>query len=320
MIDKRRTGEEKAMNSSTTVLVTGAGGFLGTHTVERLLGEGCRVRAVDRDEKKIRDNLGAIANDPALAVEIDDLLTISPEDSLFSGVDYLFHCAGIADHAPSMREPELYMEGNVMAFVRVLEAARFHSMKRVVNPSSAAVYGTATWPTREDHPKNPVSPYGFTKWMAEMAGQHWNQVFGVPTVSFRIFNGYGSRAFRYGVVSIFLNKRLAGETVILSGDGNQKRDFIYITDIVDAFVRGAHRAADGAVYNLGSGRPRTLNDLVKAMGLSVEHGPSRPGEPEVICADISKITADLSWSPKVSLEQGVANLLAENGLVPTPVP
>jgi UDP-glucose 4-epimerase len=297
------------MSSQPTALVTGAGGFLGSHTVERLLVEGFRVRALDRDEKKTLGNLGAAANDPALTLEITDLLATAPEDSLFSGVDYLFHCAGIVDHAPSMKEPELYMEANVIALVRALEAARVQSMKRVINPSSAAVYGTAEWPTREDHPKNPVSPYGLTKWMAELAAQHWSRVFDVPTVSFRIFNGYGPRAYRNGVVSVFLDKCLAGETVTLSGDGNQKRDFIYISDIIDAFVNGAHHAEDGAVYNLGSGQPRTLNDLVKAMGLSVEYGPSNPGEPEVICADISKIKADLGWSAKVSLEEGIAKTL-----------
>lgn len=304
------------MNSKTTALVTGAGGFLGSHVVERLLAEGCKVQAVDRDQEKVLANLGTSANDAKLAVEILDLLETAPEDAVYSGVDYLIHCAGIADHAPSMKDPELYMNANVMAFIRVLEAARFQSIKRVIKPSSAAVYGQAEWPTPENHPKNPVSPYGLTQWMAEEAARHWSDVFGVPTVSFRIFNGYGPRAYRNGVVSAFLDKRLAGETAILTGDGNQKRDFIYISDIVDAFIKGADQAEDGAVYNLGSGQPRTLNDLVKAMGLTVEYSPARPGEPEVICADTTKIKKDLSWSPEVSLEEGISALLAESGLSP----
>ncbi len=301
-----------AMNgrSGKRIIVTGAAGFLGSHTVERLLAEGYQVRALDLDEGRFARRMGATANDPRLAFEQRDLLDIAPEDGLFADTMYLFHCAGIADHAPSMKEPERYLKAHVMAVARVLEAGRRHGYAKVIYPSSAAVYGIAEWPTREDHPIRPVNVYGLTKWMGEELVATWSRLLGVPTIAFRIFNGYGPGAETGSAINFFIKKKVANEPIRILGDGTQKRDFIYISDIVDAFLRGAQSDIDGAVYNLGTGTLHTVLDTVRLITDKIEFGPAREGEPSVICPDISRIRKDLGWQPAVPLADGVRLTMA----------
>ena len=291
-------------------LVTGAAGFLGSHTVEALLARGDRVRALDLPDARFEASLGALLGHPALTVDRRDLLSIAAADPVFQGVDAIYHCAGIADHVPSMQVPERYMQANVMALVRVLEAARHHEVRKVINASSAAVYGIAQAPTAEDHPINPVNPNGLTKWMAEEAFAHWSKVFDVATISFRIFNCYGPRATASGPVGFFLQKAAAGEPLTVTGDGTQERDFIHVADVVAAFLAGAASERGGTAYNLGSGTPETVNRLAELVGGTIQYIAPRPGEPKVILADTTRIRAELGWAPKVSLAEGIAALKA----------
>jgi UDP-glucose 4-epimerase len=299
------------MSTNTKIaLVTGAAGYLGSHTVDKLLCRGYKVRGIDLPNARFEANLGAQLNCPSLKIEPADILSIDPEAAIFADTDYIFHCAGIADHIASFSEPERYIDVNVKAVVRVLEAARYHNVTKVIYPSSAAVYGTAEWPTSEEHPINPGNPYGFSKWLGELAINHWHQVFGVPSISYRIFNGYGPRAETSGVVGAFLKRRRAEQPIGILGDGSALRDFIYVSDIVDAFLLGAESDVAGRVYNIASGSPRSVKELAELMGCEIEYGPAREGEPPVICGDISKIMTDLGWKPSVSLEDGIKSLLS----------
>jgi UDP-glucose 4-epimerase len=292
-------------NIKKIAIVTGASGFLGSHTVERLLADGYRVRATDIDETRFNRNLGSVADDPNLSVEICDLFDIEAESSFFAGASYLYHCAGLVDHVPSMKNPEKYLKINVLAVARALEGARYHGYAKVIYPSSAAVYGAAEWPTREDHLIRPSNPYGLSKWMGEELIESWNTIFGVPTLGFRIFNGYGPRAEFGSVINFFLRKKLADEPITITGDGSQRRDFIFATDIVDAFIRGAESNKSGEIYNLGHGKLHTLIDTARLISDDIEFIPSRPNDPEVICPDITKVQKDLDWTPKVKLKDGL---------------
>jgi UDP-glucose 4-epimerase len=291
-------------------LVTGAGGFLGSHTVAALLARGDRVRALDLPQARFETSLGDLLDHPALTLDRRDLLDIPADDAVFEGVDAIFHCAGIADHVPSMQFPERYMHANVMAVVRVLEAARQHKIATVINASSAAVYGIATAPTSEDHPINPVNPYGLTKWMAEEACAHWSKVFGVRAISFRIFNCYGARATASGPIGFFLKNAANGLPLTITGDGTQERDFIHVDDVVSAFLAGAASGVGGTAFNLGSGTPETINHLAELIGGTIQYIPPRPGEPRIILADTTRIRSELGWSPKVSLAEGIRRLKA----------
>lgn len=291
-------------------IVTGASGFLGSHTVERLLADGFHVRALDMDEDRFARRLRTAAGDRRLSFAQCDILDVEPGDRLFADAAYLFHCAGIADHVPSMKEPERYLKAHVMAVARVLEAARHHRYAKVVYPSSASVYGIAEWPTSENHPIHPVNVYGLTKWMGEELIAAWSRMLGVPALSFRIFNGYGPRAETGSAINFFIKKKFADEPIRIYGSGSQKRDFIYISDIVEAFVRGALSDCSSGVYNLGTGQLHTVLEVARLISDNIEFGPERPGEPPVICPDTTRIVRDFDWQPVVTLEEGVGKTLA----------
>lgn len=293
--------------SQPVSLVTGAAGFLGSHVVEGLIAQGHRVHALDLPGARFAANLAAVQTHPALEIIERDLMSIPAEDSFFSGIDTIFHCAGNPDHIASMKQPEPFIQANVTTVVRVLEAARHHGMKKVIYPSSAAVYGTAVPPTREDHPINPDNPYALTKWMGEEACLHWSDFFKVPTLSFRVFNGYGPRSAG-GPVNFFIRRKRNGETLTVTGTGEQTRDFIYVSDVVDALIAGAQSDRSGEAYNLATGIPQSVLQLAQLVGGEIQHVEPRP-EPPVILADVSKIKTHLGWEPKVSLAEGVALML-----------
>ena len=290
-------------------LVTGGAGTIGSQSVIHLLAEGFKVRALDLPSADFSTHLGPHLENPSLSIDLRDVLEVPSDDSLFANVDFLFHCAGIADPIPSLSKPEAYVRTNVLGVTRVLEGARLNGVKKVIYPSSAAVYGTAAWPTREDHPINPIHPYGLTKYMGELVLQHWFKVFRVPTLCFRIFNAYGPDATTGGPVGVFLRKKLAGEPLTILVDGKQQRDFIFITDVVEAVIRGAQSDRAGEVYNLATGNPQTIDCVAQLIGGDIQHVPGRPGEPKTICANISKIKAELKWTPRVSIEEGIERML-----------
>jgi UDP-glucose 4-epimerase len=205
----------------------------------------------------------------------------------------------------------------VQGTVHVLEAARHAGVRKVVYAASSSCYGLATVPTREDHPLAPQYPYALSKYMGEQAVFHWNKVYGLPVNSIRIFNAYGTRSRTSGaygaVFGVFLRQKLEGKPFTVVGDGTQKRDFLYVTDVAKAFLAAAETDKSGGAWNLGAGNPQSVNRLVELLEGTVIYIPKRPGEPDCTWADIGKIRKDLSWAPIVSFEEGVAKIVAEIG-------
>ena len=156
-------------------------------------------------------------------------------------------------------------------------------------------------------------PYALTKYLGEEMALHWARVYQLPVISLRLFNVYGPRSRTTGaygaVFGVFLKQKLEGEPFTVVGDGNQRRDFTYVSDVVSAFLAAADSEIVGEVFNVGSGRSYTVNELVECLGGEVVYIPKRPGEPEATFADISKITTALDWEPEITLQQGVARLL-----------
>lgn len=297
-----------------TAVVTGGAGFIGSHMVDLLLGEGFRVHVIDSLVGGRLQNLEHHKGNANLAVEVRDIREIEQADPLFRGVDYVFHFAGIGDIVPSIEQPVDYLSTNVMGTVRVLEAARHAGARKLVYAASSSCYGLAQVPTREDAPLQPQYPYALSKYMGEEAVFHWGKVYKLPVNSIRIFNAYGIRSRTSGaygaVFGVFLAQKLAGKPFTVVGDGTQKRDFLYASDVARGFYLAATTNKVNQIYNVGAGSPQPVNRLVELLGGGkVIHLPKRPGEPDCTWADISKIRSELGWEPLINLEDGVGRML-----------
>ena len=296
-------------------VVTGGAGFIGSHMVDVLLDHGYRVRVIDNLTGGRTANLAQHAKDSNLSFEKGDIRDIEPGASLFGDASYVFHFAGIGDIVPSIERPVEYMDTNVQGTVHVLEAARSARVTKLVYAASSSCYGIAATPTREDHPIAPQYPYALSKYQGEQAAFHWHRVYRLPVNAIRIFNAYGTRVRTTGaygaVFGVFFKQKLAGKPFTVVGDGSQKRDFVYASDVAEAFRLAAETDKSGEIWNLGNGNPQTISRLVELIGGSVVNIPKRPGEPNVTWADISKITRDLGWRPNIPFEEGVARMMAE---------
>jgi UDP-glucose 4-epimerase len=298
-----------------TAIVTGGAGFIGSHMVDLLLNHDFKVRVIDNLVGGREQNVAQHKNNPDFVLERADIRDYEPGAALFQGADYVIHFAGIGDIVPSIERPTEYMSTNVLGTVRMLECARHVRVKQFVYAASSSCYGLASTPTREDHPIVPQYPYALSKYQGEQAAFHWHQVYKLPVNSIRIFNAYGTRSRTSGaygaVFGVFLKQKLADKPLTVVGDGTQTRDFLYATDIANAFLLAAETSKSGQIWNLGAGDPQSVNRLVELLAGPVVYIPKRPGEPDCTWADISKIQRDLAWKQKVSFEEGVGRILAD---------
>ena len=303
------------MTGRPIAVVTGGAGFIGSHMVDVLVERGFSVRAIDNLAGGREENLAPHRNNPDLVLEKRDIRSCSPDDRLFRGARYVFHFAGIGDIVPSIERPLEYMSANVQGTAHILECARNARVEKFVYAASSSCYGLASVPTREDHPIEPRYPYALSKYLGEQAALHWHRVYKLPVNSIRIFNAYGTRSRTSGaygaVFGVFLRQKLAGRPYTVVGDGSQTRDFTYVTDVAHAFFAAAETPRVGRVYNLGAGKPQSVNRLVELLGGEKIRIPKRPGEPDCTWADISRITSELDWRPQVSFEEGVGKILAD---------
>jgi len=296
------------------VVVTGGAGFIGSHLVDKLLSEGCRVTVIDNLSTGRVENI-VHCKDKVEFVEADisDFDKILP---IFKDKDIIFHLAALADIVPSIVEPRKYYNSNVMGTMCVVEAARLSGVRRLIYAASSSCYGIPPdgfYPTSETAPISPRYPYAFTKYLGEQTVLHWGKVYNLEVVSLRLFNVYGPRSRTSGtygaVFGVFLAQKLAGKPYTVVGDGTQKRDFVFVTDVADAFVTAAFSDVNNEIFNVGTGEPQSVNTLVSLLGGEKVHIPKRPGEPDCTWADISKIKSMLGWQPKVSFKEGVAKIL-----------
>jgi UDP-glucose 4-epimerase len=237
--------------------------------------------------------------------------------AVMEGVERIFHLAARADIVPSIQQPEAYFRANVDGTFVVLEAARQHEVSRFIYTASSSCYGIPnSYPTPEVAPADPRYPYALTKYLGEQLVMHWASIYRLPAVSLRFFNVYGPRARTSGtygaVFGVFLAQLMAGQPLTVVGDGEQTRDFTFVSDIVDALLTVAQSNKSCEVYNVGSGRPVSVNELVRELGSPPTVAiPKRPGEPDCTWADIAKIRRDLGWEPKVGFAEGVG-VMREN--------
>ncbi len=296
-------------------LVTGAAGFIGSHLCDRLLREEHTVMGVDDLSTGRMENL-----EEAGRSKLFDFAQATVEDISWmveaSNFDYVFHLAARADVVPSIENPLTYHSINVTETVRLLDACRDTKIKKFVYAASSSCYGiptAANVPTDEYADINCQYPYAMTKNIGEQYALHWARVYKIPTVSLRLFNVYGPRSRTKGAYGaafgVFLSQIANGLPVTIVGDGEQTRDFTFVTDVCEAFVRAAYSQYDHEIFNIGSGGTYSVRAVSRLLGATVEVGiPDRPGEPRVTYANIGKAARLLGYSPKVSIAEGCGRM------------
>ncbi len=293
-----------------TVCITGGAGFIGSHLADAFVREGCRVHVVDDLSSGRLDNVPAGAELHKLDIrsrEAAELVAVA-------GIDLLVHHAAQMDVRRSVADPMFDAEVNVVGSLNLFEAARRGGVKQVLFASTGgAIYGEQEhYPAGEEHPLRPVSPYGVSKLAVERYLFYYHTSYGLDACCLRYANVYGERQNPHGeagVVAIFLNRLLSGETPTINGDGLQTRDYVHVSDVVKANLAAAGRSGF-STYNVGTGIESSVVDLYNgiqgALGLDVEprFGPGQPGEQRRSSIDPSRLHAELGVDPPLDLKAG----------------
>ena len=299
-------------------LVTGGAGFIGSHIVEELLGNGVSVRVLDNFSSGKRANLEAFKGD--LEILEGDLRDAQAIKTATQDVDLVFHLAAFVSVPQSMQDPEACFAINVAGTVTLLEAARQAEVKKVVISSSTAVYGNPDeFPTNEDAPIRPLSPYALSKQVNELYARLYTQIFGLPVTALRYFNVYGPRqrpdSDYAAAISIFTRRLVNGEPITIYGDGKQSRDFIFVKDVVRANLLAAESDAAGEAFNICTGRETTLLDLIEELSEvspnlpQVQFEAPRPGDIYHSRGDPSRAAAVLGFRAETSLAYGLVKTM-----------
>lgn len=297
------------------VLVTGGAGFIGSHIVEELLRRGASVRVLDNFSSGKRENLESFQGD--LEIQEGDLRDAQAIKAATHAVELVFHLAAFISVPQSMLEPEECFAINVAGTTMLLEAARQAGVRKVVLSSSTAVYGdTDKFPTDEQTPLKPLSPYALSKQVNELYARLYTQTYSLPVVALRYFNVYGPRqnpdSAYAAAISIFAQRLVNGEPITIYGDGKQSRDFIFVKDVVRANLQAGESEAAGEVFNICTGHETSLLDLLEELSEVSPHQPEvrfeapRPGDIYRSLGNPEKAAAALGFRAGISLADGLA--------------
>ena len=306
------------LETPTRVVVTGAAGFIGSHLCERLLAAGHEVVGIDSlsdyyDRERKEQNLREAAANPNFTLEEADLVDANLTRAM-RGAAVVFHLAGQPGVRPSWGSHfDRYVHDNIVATQRLLEALREAPVQRLVFASSSSVYGNAEmFPTKETALPRPVSPYGITKLAAEHLTFVYMRNFGIPATSLRYFTVYGPRQRPDMAFCRFMESLVEEQEIEIYGDGEQTREFTFVSDAVDGTVKAASADVAGQVINLGGGSRVTVNKVLDTLE-EISHLkprrrylPAAPGDPRHTGASINLAREKLGWEPRVSLREGLA--------------
>ncbi len=298
-------------------LVTGCAGFIGSHLAERLIEEGYKVIGIDCFSDyysrgiKEKNMEKLMESDSFHFVELDITQTNLVE--LLNGADYIFHQAAQAGVRASWgKNFKVYTDNNILATQMLLEAAKDVDIRKFIYASSSSVYGDVpSLPMKETDTPKPISPYGVSKLAGEQLCHLYWKNFGVPTISLRYFTVYGPRQRPDMAFHKFIKAILRGEKIVIYGDGNQTRDFTYVSDIVDANILAANSDYNGDVFNIGGGSRVSLVDAIRELEKIIgkkailQHIEKQKGDVTDTYADITKAKNLLGYNPKVSIGEGL---------------
>ena len=296
------------------VLITGVAGFIGSHTAELFLKKGFKVNGIDNFISGSKRNLKNLLLNKDFKFLKLDLKKLDKKIKFINECNFIVHFAGTGDIVPSIEYPKKYIINNFNSTLNLLNVLDAKKVKKFVYAASSSCYGLAKIPTNEKVKIETKYPYAFSKYIGEQLCFHWSNVYNLKVNSIRIFNAYGTRSRTSGaygaVIGVFLKQKLEKKPFTIVGNGKQKRDFIYVTDVADAFYKATITNLNSRIWNVGAGNPKEINHLIKLLGINKKiYLPKRPGEPFVTFADIKKIKKELKWKPKVSLANGIKDLL-----------
>ena len=298
-------------------IVTGGAGFIGSNLVDKLINDGHDVIIIDNLSTGKEENINP--NAKFYKKDITQMRRNS-DFTMFEGVDVVFHTAALARVQPSIDDPVQFDKVNVGGTLQMLKASVDYGVKRFVYSASSSAYGdTDKLPQKETDPTDPLSPYGVQKMVGEIYCTMFPKVYDIETVSLRYFNVYGERQSLEGayclVMGIFAQQRLNGDPMTINGDGEQRRDFTYVGDVVDANIRAAtsDKVGNGEVINIGSCNNKSVNELADLIGGDrINREPVI--EPFATLADNTKAKELLGWEPKQNFEEWVSKYKQDLGL------
>ena len=292
-------------------LVTGGAGFIGSHVAEALLADGCEVIVLDDLSTGSRRNVAHLLHRSDFELVVGSVLSAEVVGELAARCDVVYHLAAQVDVRRSVADPGFDAQVNVAGTTIVLEAAR-QASARVVLASTAAVYGDPeAVPLRESSAIAPLSPYGASKYAAEIYLETFGRLYGVSTLALRMANVYGPRQDPHGeagVISIFCGAAAEGRTATIFGDGLQTRDYVYVGDVAQAWAAAGRSTVTGAL-NVSTGHETNLLEVAAHLGLATRHAPARDGEIARSCLDPSAAGRALGWTAGTALNEGLRHTL-----------
>ena len=299
-------------------IVTGGAGFIGSNLVDSLVDGGHEVIVIDNLSTGKEDNVNGKAQ--LLICDISHQDSITTMRKAMKGADTVFHLAALARVQPSIENPHKFNKVNVNGTLHILTAAKEAGVRRVVYSASSSAYGDATiFPTPENHPTDPLSPYGLQKLIGEQYCRVFYHCYGLETVSLRYFNVFGERQSLDGayklVMGIFADQRLKGKPLTITGDGEQRRDFTYVGDVVKANILASSSllVGQGESINIGNGDNRSVNEIANLIGGPKEYIEKRL-EPEQTLADNAKAKKLLGWQPTITVEEWIPQYKKDLGI------
>tara|TARA_Y100000996_G_scaffold399642_1_gene368884 strand:+ start:777 stop:1766 length:990 start_codon:yes stop_codon:yes gene_type:complete len=294
------------------ILVTGGAGFIGSHLCEYLIKKKniSKVLIIDNLKDGEKKNLKHIIISKKIKIVKKDINNYKSIVRYFKNINAVIHLAALSDIVPSINDPKDYMNTNIIGTMNVLEAMRKNNIVNIIYAGSSSCYGIPkNYPTNENEIVDAKYPYAFSKNIGEQVIKHWSKVYKIQYISLRLFNVYGPRSRTHGAygaaLGVFLRQKIAKAPFTIVGDGNQRRDFIYVKDVCEAFFKALISKKKNLILNVGYGKSYSVNYLTKLIGGKRTYIPKRPGEPPITHANINKITNILKWKPKTSLEEGI---------------
>ncbi len=296
------------------ILITGGAGFIGSHLVEKLLKKEHNVFVIDNLSTGRIQNLNKFKK--KIKFYEYDLSRKGKWQKILKKIDVVFHLAALADIVPSIQNPEKYFNANVIGTKNLIEACINYKIKKIVYSASSSCYGIPKkYPTSESEIIDPKYPYALTKRIGEEILLHYGGLYKIKVISLRLFNVYGTRSRTSGtygaMFGVFLKQILSNKPLTVVGNGRQSRDFTYVLDVVNAFMKCLIYKGDKKIFNIGTGKPISVNKIVNLLKGKKINIPKRPGEPFITHANAKLAFRELKWKYKINIEQGIKLVLKD---------